>query len=101
MGLGCKSYKRNTEPQTSVADFIFNFFYIHGVLLLENENVLADLDGDGVPDSLDAFPNDPLYSSDSDGDGLADKYEWNIGTDSTSDDTDLDGVKDGDEVERG
>ena len=34
-----------------------------------------DADGDGVVDSLDAFPNDPAASVDSDGDGQPD--DWN------------------------
>ena len=72
-----------------------------GYILLGEGFIPADSDGDGVRDSDDAFPNDPLYSSDSDGDGLADEYEWNIGTDSNSNDTDLDGLADGMEVERG
>ena len=33
-------------------------------------NVLADSDGDGVPDIDDAFPNDPNESVDTDGDGI-------------------------------
>lgn len=36
-----------------------------------------DRDGDGVPDSLDAFPDDPAASVDTDGDGFPDA--WNPG----------------------
>jgi len=32
----------------------------------------VDSDGDGVPDSADAFPNDPSETTDSDGDGIGD-----------------------------
>ena len=32
----------------------------------------ADLDGDGVAESVDAFPFDPAHSTDRDGDGVAD-----------------------------
>ena len=35
----------------------------------------ADLDGDGVPNSQDAFPNDPTEWKDSDGDGIGDNAE--------------------------
>ena len=34
-----------------------------------------DRDGDGVPDFMDAFPDDPRYSLDEDGDGLPDEWE--------------------------
>lgn len=36
---------------------------------------VVDTDGDGVPDSQDAFPNDPLESVDSDGDGVGDNSD--------------------------
>ena len=35
----------------------------------------ADLDGDGVPNGDDAFPNDPNESKDSDGDGIGDNAD--------------------------
>ena len=62
---------------------------------LQNPNGDADLDG--VPDNLDADPNDP--NSDSDGDGLADNEERALGTNPLSDDTDNDGIKDIDDPE--
>jgi len=54
-------------------------------IIRNNENY-EDLDKDGVPDELDAFPNDPSASKDTDNDGMPD--EWNPGMgpeDSTSD----------------
>ncbi|MCK4613608.1 MAG: hypothetical protein KAU14_02295, partial [Thermoplasmata archaeon] len=45
----------------------------------------TDMDGDGVPNTSDAFPTDQAASKDSDGDGYPD--EWNTGksqTDSTT-----------------
>ncbi len=62
---------------------------------------LADTDGDGVPDSSDAFPDDASVSVDTDGDGFADDY--NASCDVTcqeastaiiDDDDDNDGVLD-------
>jgi len=37
--------------------------------------ILFDADGDGVSDSLDAFPTDPNESADSDGDGVGDNAD--------------------------
>ena len=37
--------------------------------------VVTDSDGDGVPDSQDAFPDDPTEWLDSDGDGIGDNVE--------------------------
>ena len=37
------------------------------------DNTPPDADGDGVEDSLDAFPNDPTETTDTDGDGVLDK----------------------------
>jgi cadherin-like protein/thrombospondin type 3 repeat protein/FG-GAP repeat protein len=69
--------------------------------------VVADVDGDNVPDHIDAFPNDPTETSDNDSDGTGDNADLdddNDGTPDTSDtfpldptettDTDGDGIGD-------
>lgn len=82
-------------------------------------DVLADSDGDGVPDNLDADDdNDGLPDSyedangldkldatdaaaDGDSDGLTNLEEYQQGTDPTNPDSDGDGTNDGDEVASG
>ncbi len=62
--------------------------------LIETTTPDPDSDGDGVPDSVDAFPNDPTESVDSDGDGVGDNGDA-FPTDPTeSADSDSDGVGD-------
>lgn len=39
---------------------------------MPEEPPAADSDGDGIPDSTDAFPNDPSEAIDTDGDGIGD-----------------------------
>ena len=58
----------------------------------ENPLFVADTDGDGVRDDLDAFPNDPAETVDSDGDG--------IGNNADPDD-DNDGIPDSFEIASG
>jgi predicted transglutaminase-like cysteine proteinase len=51
-----------------------------GCINLYNNNskqTKSDIDNDGVPDHVDAFPSDPAASIDTDGDGFPD--EWNKG----------------------
>ena len=55
----------------------------HGVL--EIPDFLIELDGDGVPNEFDAFPNDPAAAVDTDGDGYPDNWnEDQSASDSTS-----------------
>lgn len=53
-----------------------------------------DVDGDGVPESADAFPFDARYSRDRDGDGVADEEDAFPDDPSESRDTDGDGIGD-------
>ena len=72
------------------------------LLLSLSSLALAGVDGDGVPDNIDALLNDPAASVDTDGNGKPD--EWNDGksaAESTSDpalvlDEDDDGDGEGD-----
>jgi len=61
---------------------------------LEQPEVIVDIDGDGVGDNIDAFPNDPTETVDSDGDGVGDNGDA-FPNDSTEWlDSDNDGVGD-------
>ncbi len=75
---------------------------------------VVDSDGDGVPDTIDAFPHNPKEwkdtdhdgigdneDTDDDNDGLTDAEEKKIGTDPDNPDTDGDGIPDGVEVKNG
>jgi Ca2+-binding RTX toxin-like protein len=48
----------------------------------------ADSDDDGVPDHLDAFPNDAAETADIDGDGIGDNSDTDNDNDGVSDDLD-------------
>jgi hypothetical protein len=61
----------------------------------------VDTDSDGVPDSLDAFPDDPEESIDADEDGLGANLEAQLGTSDDNSDSDGDGYPDRDEFESG
>ncbi len=53
-------------------------------------NAPSDVDGDGVPDSTDTFPNDPAESVDTDGDTVGDNGD-NCPAIANIDQTDTDG----------
>jgi len=59
-----------------------------------DSQVNNDIDGDGVNDSEDAFPNDGSESVDSDGDGMGDNADIFPNDASETTDTDLDGTGD-------
>ncbi len=54
----------------------------------------SDIDGDGVPDNQDAFPNDPTEWTDTDGDGVGDNSDAFPNDPAEAADTDGDGVGD-------
>ncbi|MBU2967792.1 collagenase [Pseudoalteromonas sp. C2R02] len=62
--------------------------------LVDNKTDLIDSDGDGVPDNIDAFPNDPNESQDTDGDGVGNNTDAFPNDASETTDTDGDSVGD-------
>ena len=64
-------------------------------------NPEPDADGDGVADSVDAFPNDPTESADSDGDSVGDNADVFPNDATETVDTDGDGVGDNGDVHPG
>ncbi|MFT6387093.1 MAG: subtilisin family serine protease [Cellvibrionaceae bacterium] len=62
--------------------------------LIETTEPPVDTDGDGVPDSEDAFPTDPTESEDSDGDGVGDNADAFPSDPSETLDSDGDGIGD-------
>ena len=59
-----------------------------------NPNEWDDTDGDGVGDNADAFPNDATETVDSDGDGVGDNSDWAPNDATETLDSDGDGVGD-------
>jgi M6 family metalloprotease-like protein len=55
----------------------------------------ADRDNDGIPDHLDAFPDDPDYNDDGDNDGMPSAWETLYGLNPAIDDAGLDADGDG------
>ena len=83
-----------------ISNFTFSkalvaFFLVALVGCGGGNNIPPDADGDGIEDSLDAFPNDPTESTDGDDDGVGDNGD-NCPAIANSDqvDTDLDGTGD-------
>ena len=59
-----------------------------------SDDLPVDSDGDGIPDALDAFPDDPTEQSDSDGDGVGDNTDAFPADPTESVDSDGDGTGD-------
>jgi len=62
--------------------------------VMETEGPVVDTDGDGIIDSMDAFPNDPTETTDSDSDGVGDNADAFPNDASETTDSDGDGVGD-------
>jgi uncharacterized repeat protein (TIGR01451 family) len=82
---GWSKSAQSTHSYAQVGDYTVTLSVSDGTLTAEDtciiyvEDVKAkiDSDGDGIPDDIDAFPNDPAASVDSDGDHYPDA--WNPG----------------------
>jgi len=68
-------------PQSIIDTTVYT--ELNGVLVPDNfwlyswtdTTAPVDTDGDGIPDSEDAFPNDPTETTDTDGDGIGDNSD--------------------------
>ena len=66
-----------------------------------SDPTLADTDGDGLTDGVEAQLGSDPYVTDTDGDGLSDAEEFDLGTNPLAKDTDGDGLMDPWEVANG
>ncbi len=100
------------DPDQEYNSFLMYIVERDQPVMVENIEVVSfgppDADDDGIPDSEDAFPNDPAASVDTDGDGMPD--DWNEGVDdilisestlTLDDDDDNDGYTDEEELADG
>ena len=100
------------DPDQEYNSFLMYIVERDQPVMVQNIEVVSfgppDADDDGIPDSEDAFPNDPAASVDTDGDGMPD--DWNEGVDdilisestlTLDDDDDNDGYTDEEELADG
>ncbi len=97
------SYDNSLEFRR-VANAFVELYSVHGVSEVQETEVYeyldeyitasVDADGDGVIDSLDAFPNDASETADSDGDGIGDNADAFPNDASETRDSDGDGTGD-------
>ena len=74
-----------TYTASGDANETYNLQASSGGLSTSDSSVLSatpapDRDGDGVPDSIDEFPDDPMESVDTDGDGIGDGGDADLGS---------------------
>ena len=100
VGIAYVSLLNNAAPY---GDFYGAASYVGQPVKYEDTTVSigVDTDGDGVVDSLDAFPDNISEWADTDGDGLGDNYELQNDMDPNNQDTDGDGIIDSVEVALG
>lgn len=100
VGIAHISFARNASPYGA---FYGAETYTAQPVKYENAaiSIGLDSDGDGIVDSLDAFPNDSTETADSDGDGLGDNLELQLLTDPHNSDSDNDSIIDSVEVALG
>ena len=92
---GCHDINEDSDDDNDgVNDNNDNCQYTSDNISVDSSGCPLDSDNDGVPDYLDAFPNDPNESSDSDGDGVGDNSDAFPNDSSESLDSDGDGVGD-------
>lgn len=108
--LTCLSFDSTSLPTADeLSDFAveqYHFVMFHGQrwrisrlspMIWTIAGATSDVDGDGIEDNDDAFPDDPNEWSDSDGDGVGDNADICLGFDDFMD-SDGEGIPDGCDV---
>lgn len=88
----------NIDGTTVVTRLVYGFWFVEGIgiaYLDENGTALQltdfvgpDADGDGVPDHIDEYPDDPGKTQDTDGDGIANEEDPDDDDDGVNDEDD-------------
>ncbi|WP_457598340.1 putative Ig domain-containing protein [Hydrogenimonas sp.] len=88
-------YERDLFPGETVYLAAFSYDGVTDYSINSKVTASYDRDGDGVPDSADAFPDDPAEQYDSDRDGIGDNADRFDNDAAAAFDTDGDGYPDG------